>query len=75
MALSEFNPDTLGLFMGGGHVGEILQKILENGPQNSDLTLVLTDHGAFDLKTKHEPLASSSMLSFVHLGGRFGPCL
>jgi putative PEP-CTERM system integral membrane protein len=73
MALSEFNPDTLGLFIGGGHAGELLQQTLEHSPQNADLTLVLTDHGAFDLKTKHEPLASSGMLSFVHLGGVLAP--
>jgi putative PEP-CTERM system integral membrane protein len=65
----------LGVFMGGGHVDELLKQAAEHAPPGQDLTLVLTDDGAFDLAAgKGRPaVAGLGMLSFVHLGGALAP--
>lgn len=72
--LAQLNDEMLGTFMGGGHVDELLAQrdCQASGP--ADLTLVLTDEGAFELQAGTAPVArSAGMLSFVHLGGVLSP--
>ena len=60
--------------MGGGTVGDLLSQAQQHAPAGQDLTLVLTDAGAFDLSAR--PAGTQprgGMLSFVHLGGALSP--
>ena len=60
--------------MGGGKVGDLLSQARQHANIGQDLTLVLTDAGAFDLSARPpETLPRSGMLSFVHLGGALSP--
>lgn len=61
-------------FMGGGKVGDLLSQAQQHAPAGQDLTLVLTDGGAFDLLARQAgPSPRDGMLSFVHLGGALSP--
>ncbi|MES2952519.1 MAG: TIGR02921 family PEP-CTERM protein [Pseudomonadota bacterium] len=61
-------------FMGGGHVDQLLQQASTHIPEAQDLTIVLTDNGAFDLsKDKARTRLNTGMLSMVHLGGAMAP--
>lgn len=74
--LAQFRDDMLGTFMGGGHVDELLAQAVQHAPGPADLTLVVTDQGAFDLHTGKEgpvPVRPVGMLSFVHVGGVLSP--
>ena len=60
--------------LGGGKVGELLAQAQQHAGTGHDLTLVLTDAGAFDLSTHPaQALPRRGMLSFVHLGGALSP--
>jgi putative PEP-CTERM system integral membrane protein len=61
-------------FMGGGHADQLLQQAAEHISEAQDLTIVLTDDGAFDLNAaKSQPKHAYGMLSMVHLGGAMAP--
>ena len=61
-------------FMGGGKADELLRQAQRHAPTGHDLTLVLTDGGAFDLAGGRADLQRpGGMLSFVHLGGALSP--
>jgi putative PEP-CTERM system integral membrane protein len=61
-------------FMGGGKADELLSQAQRQAPTGHDLTLVLTDGGAFDLAAGRADLQRpGGMLSFVHLGGALSP--
>ena len=60
--------------MGGGKVGDLLRQVQQHAPAGQDLTLVLTDGGAFDLQARTAgPWTGGGMLSIVHLGGALSP--
>jgi putative PEP-CTERM system integral membrane protein len=60
--------------MGGGPVGDLLRQAQQHAGGGHDLTLVLTDAGAFDLTAGQAgPGPHGGMLSFVHLGGALSP--
>jgi putative PEP-CTERM system integral membrane protein len=60
--------------MGGGKVDDLLRQVQQHAPAGLDLTLVLTDAGAFDLQARQaDPQPRGGMLSFVHLGGALSP--
>jgi putative PEP-CTERM system integral membrane protein len=70
VALKDFHDNMLGDFMGGGTVDRLLQQAIASTPEPQDLTLVLTDGGAFDLDaSKSRARLQGVMLSMVHLGG------
>ena len=73
LPLDDFTDDRLGPLMGGGSVDGLLQQVAEtNGRQ--DLTVLLTDSGAFDLERKNAlTVQQGGMLSIVHLGGVLAP--
>ena len=71
MTLDEFSDDQLGVLMGGGSVNDMLQQASNS---SQDLTVLLTDTGAFNLERKHQlPVQMGGMLSIVHLGGILAP--
>ncbi len=61
--------------MGGGTVDQLLLQASALMTEPQDLTLVVTDAGAFDLDKKKAGarLRSTGMLSMVHLGGAMAP--
>ncbi len=70
VSLASLTDEMLTGFMGGGTVAQLLQQAVEQENEAPDLTVLLTDSGAFDLdvnKTQVRP--KSGMLSIVHLGG------
>ncbi|OOG39931.1 TIGR02921 family PEP-CTERM protein [Polaromonas sp. A23] len=72
--LADVTPALLTGFMGGGHVDQLLQQAATHIPEAQDLTIVLTDNGAFDLsKDKARTRFKNGMLSMVHLGGAMAP--
>lgn len=72
--LQELRDDMLADFMGGARTTEILQQAVTHTPEPQDLTLVLTDSGAFDLDVnKTRARIPGGMLSMVHLGGTMAP--
>lgn len=70
IALEDLRDDMLTEFMGGSTVDLLLQQAISYTPEPQDLTLVLTDSGAFDLQAqKAHAKLQGGMLSMVHLGG------
>ncbi len=60
--------------MGGGTVDQLLQQAADLVTTEQDLTIVLTDAGAFDLSVKKTDVQRrKGMLSMVHLGGAISP--
>ncbi len=61
-------------FMGGGKVDQLLRQADAVITEPQDLTIVLTDAGAFDLDIKKTGVHKrSGMWSMVHLGGAMAP--
>lgn len=72
--LAQLNETMLNGFMGGGKVDQLLQQAISLIAEPQDLTLILTDSGAFDLDVdKTRARLKGGMLSMVHLGGAMAP--
>lgn len=72
--LAALSDDMLNGFMGGGSVDRLLKQAAELVDEPQDLTVVITDNGAFDLDAKTAGARiKRGMLSMVHLGGALAP--
>lgn len=74
IALEQLQDGMIETFMGGGRVGDLLAQADTSDAPQADLTVVLTDEGAFDLDVqKTAPQRLHGMLSFIHVGGVLAP--
>ncbi len=74
VALNNLTDAMVDGFMGGGSVDRLLQQAVEHTDEAQDLTIVITDSGAFDLDaTRTGTRIKHGMLSMVHLGGTLAP--
>jgi len=72
--LADLNDAMLNGFMGGGSVDRLLKQAVALVDEPQDLTVVITDNGAFDLDAdKTGTRIKRGMLSMVHLGGALAP--
>jgi putative PEP-CTERM system integral membrane protein len=72
--LADLSETMLNGFMGGGSVDRLLKQAAELIDEPQDLTVVITDNGAFDLDAaKTNTRIERGMLSMVHLGGALAP--
>ena len=74
VALADLTDAMLNGFMGGGSVDRLLKQAVDQTDEPQDLTIVITDNGAFDLDaSKTNTRIKRGMLSMVHLGGALAP--
>jgi putative PEP-CTERM system integral membrane protein len=72
--LAKLSDDMLTGFMGGGSVDRLLKQAIELIDEPQDLTIMITDNGAFDLDAdKTSSRIKRGMLSMAHLGGALAP--
>lgn len=72
--LADLKDAMLNGFMGGGSVDRLLKQAVELIDEPQDLTVLITDNGAFDLDAdKTGTRIKRGMLSMVHLGGALAP--